>query len=102
MLAGGETSAGPPRWGKKLPKLCGIIALNIAQNKKDTFRLRQTAKRILAQERIILGRKLVAGSFRQFFHHCFIGGMPGPVDKEIFTDLDEAGPWAVSWSEALL
>ena len=50
------------------------------------------AEQILAQERIILGRKLVTGRFRQLFHHCFIGGMPGPVDKEIFYDLIKPGP----------
>ena len=107
MLAGEKSFwPGPPcsEREKASQALYGITALNIAQNKKDTFVLRQTAKQILAQERIILGRKLVTGRFRQLFHHCFIGGMPDPVDKEIFYDLIKPGPalGRVSWSEALL
>lgn len=87
MLAGREElGPGPPRVrGKKASQDCGIIALNIAQNKKDTFVLRQTAKQILAQERIILGRKLVtavSAVLPSLLHRA-----DGRVrcDKEIFT-----------------
>ena len=94
MLAGRKSLArtAPGEREKKLSKLCGIIAFNIAQNKEYTFIFRQMAEQILAEERVILGRKLVTGRYRQLFHHRFVGGMPGPVDKEIFYDLIKPGP----------
>ena len=51
-------------------------------------------KRVMAPfgETRVIPDMVDTGRFRQLFHHCFIGGMPGPVDKEIFYDLIKPGP----------